>query len=110
MPQMSSDDLQKYKDEMARFLTEQEMMGEGMKEIADAATHIINGIRDYLQYLQSVNQNMKLIHTSPAKSKEDGTSSHPETILAGPRTERQSSDTGFCRKSLRKHPCTNQLN
>ena len=51
MREMSSDDLQKYKDEMARILTEPEMMSKGMKEIADATTHIINGIRDYLKYL-----------------------------------------------------------
>ena len=49
-----------------------------MKETDDAATHIINGIRDYLKYLQSVNQKMKQIHEAmtPARSKDDGTSSH----------------------------------
>ena len=36
IPQISSEDLQKYKDEMTRILTEPEMMGKGMKEIADA--------------------------------------------------------------------------
>ena len=112
MQQMSLEDLQKYKDEMARILREPVMMGKGMKETADAASHIINGIRDYLKYLQSINKKMKLIYEpmTPARSKDDGTSSHQETILAGPGTENMLSDIGFCTKSLRKHPCTNQLN
>ena len=90
MPQMSSEDPQKYKNEMARILTEPKRMGKGMKEIADIATDIINGIRDHLKCLQSVNQKMKPIYESmtPARSNDDGTSSQQETILAGPRTEK----------------------
>ena len=70
MPQISSEDLLKYKDEMPRILIEPEMIGKGI--------HIINGIRDYLKYLQSVNQKVQLIHESmtPARSKDDGTLSH----------------------------------
>ena len=112
MPQMSSEDLKKYKDEMARILTEPEMMGKGMKEIADAATHIINGIRDYLKYLQIVNQKMKLIHESmtPARSKHDGTSSHQETIVAGPITEKYVIRYRILQEKLEKTPLYIQLN
>ena len=97
---------------MARILTEPEMMDKAMKVIADVATHIVHWIRDSLKCLQSVNQKMKLIHESmtPARSEDDGTSSHQQTILAVPRTEKHVIRYRILQENLKKHPCTNQLN